>query len=118
MRRILVLLFSSFFALSILATPVSLRLRPKLGDIDDGPIGHSIPKAPLRPITVYIDGFVLTFPESHPECTVRLVNSEGIAYEESVSETTNSISLPGTLSGEYTIQLLLGNWIFEGEIEL
>lgn len=118
MRRILVLLFSSFFVLSILATPTGVYLRPKIGDIDDGPIGHSIPKTPLRPITVYIDGLVLTLPESHPECIVRLVNSEGIAYEESVSETTNVITLPSTLSGEYTIQLLMGNWIFEGEIEL
>ena len=118
MRRLFILLVSSLFIMSTLATPVGLRLRPKFGDIDDGPIGHSIPKTPLRPITVYIDGWVLTLPESHPECIVRLVNSEGIAYEESVSETTNVITLPSTLSGEYTIQLLMGNWIFEGEIEL
>lgn len=36
MRRILVLLFSSFFALSIWATPTGVYLRPKIGDIDDG----------------------------------------------------------------------------------
>ncbi len=36
MRRILVLLFSSIFVLSILATPTGVYLRPKIGDIDDG----------------------------------------------------------------------------------
>jgi len=41
MRRILVLLFSSIFALSIWATPTGVYLRPKIGDIDDGPIEES-----------------------------------------------------------------------------
>lgn len=82
------------------------------------PIGTGKQRTPIQPPTVYIEDYTLSFSAFEEDCTIQLLEDSGVVYSDVILAGTTSYSLPGTLSGEYTIQLLLGNWIFEGEIEL
>ncbi len=86
--------------------------------IDPSAIGHQTHKAPPKNAVVYLEDYTLSFSAFEEDCTIQLLDDSGVVYSDVIPAGITSYSLPGTLSGEYTIQLLLGNWIFEGEIEL
>ena len=44
--------------------------------------------------------------------------NETVVYSTVVSESETTVVLPSTLSGNYEIVLVMGNWMFTGWIEL
>ena len=65
---------------------------------------------------VYIDGYVLTFDESCVGDTLQLVQNGVVVYSAVI--TSDEVELPATLEGEFELQIIHGNWLFYGDIEL
>ena len=77
------------------------------------------PKSPIQPPTVYIEDYVLTFMAGHPEYVLNIKDEDGdVVYTTTVWSTDTEVILPSTLSGDYEIELIMGNWLFTGWIEL
>lgn len=88
-------------------------------EVDDQPMNNGRPKAPMRPPVVYIEDYVLTFMTDHPEYIINIKDEDGeIVYSTVVTSAETLITLPSTLSGDYVIELTMGNWKFTGWIEL
>ena len=77
------------------------------------------PKSPVYPPTVYLENHTLTFSTTHPEYILYIKDeNETVVYSTVVSESETTVVLPTTLSGNYEIVLVMGNWMFTGWIEL
>ena len=86
---------------------------------DGTSVGNNLPKSPIQPPVVYIDDYTLTFSADHPEYVLTIKNEESeVVYTTVVSSAETQVLLPTTLSGEYQIELAMGNWLFTGWIEL
>lgn len=86
---------------------------------DDMPIGHENPKAPIRAPKVYIEDYTLLFAVDHPDYILNIMDEDGaVVYSTVVYSTQTQVVLPSTLSGDYEIQLVMGNWLFTGWINL
>jgi hypothetical protein len=89
------------------------------GDIDIMPIGHGYGKSPMRPPVVYIEDYTLTFAVDHPDYVLTIKDEDGVTvYSTTVFSAQTEVILPSTLSGDYEIQLVMGNWLFTGWINL
>jgi len=85
--------------------------------IDKNPIGNQTPKSPMRPPLVYIEDHTLTFSADHPDYILIIKDEDGEeVYTTMVFSAETLVSLPSTLSGDYEIQLQVGNWLFTGLI--
>ena len=106
------LLCTSIGAKTIVPLSVSI-------DDDDMPIGHGLGKTPMRPPVVYLDDHTLSFVTGHPDYTL-IIKDEGgdVVYTTTVFSAETEVVLPSTLSGDYEIQLTMGNWLFTGWINL
>ena len=86
---------------------------------DDQPLGNGFPRSPIEVPLVYIDDHTLTFAVGHPDYTLIIKDEDGtVAYSTVVYSTETLVTLPSTLSGDYEIQLVMGNWLFTGWISL
>ena len=87
--------------------------------IDNNPIGHSVPKSPIEPPTVYLEDGELTFEVGHPDYALTIKDEDGdVVYTTVVTSSQTTDVLPSTLSGNYVIELVMGNWLFTGYIML
>ena len=77
-----------------------------------------IPRTPIQPPAVYLEDYTLSFDAFEEDCVIKLLDEGEVVYEVDIPAGSTSVILPSTLSGEYTLQLFKGNWVFEGEIEL
>ena len=80
------------------------------------------PKAPMHAPEVYLEGHTLSFSYNNGY-TLELVEisedgDEVTAYTEMIPAGVMTWQLPATLSGDYTLRLVYGNWAFVGDIEL
>ena len=84
------------------------------------PIGSEKPsRNPVDIPTVYINDYTLTFEVNHPEYVLYIKDEyETVVYSTVVTSATTEVVLPSTLSGNYEIDLIWGNWCFWGYIEL
>lgn len=83
------------------------------------PISHGNPKSPMQPPTVYIDGYTLLFADDHPEYVLNIKDEDSdVVFSTVVYSSQTQVILPSTLSGEYELQLIRGQFIFYGFIEL
>ena len=81
------------------------------------PVTNGIPKSPMRPPLVYIEDHTLTFSADHPDYLLIIKDEDGEeVYTTTVFSAETLVSLPSTLSGDYEIQLQMGNWLFTGWI--
>ena len=88
-------------------------------DEKDIPIGNGYPKSPMRPPVVYIEDHTLAFVADHPEYILNIKDEDGeVVYSTVVYSTLTQVTLPSILSGEYVIELTMGNWKFTGFINL
>lgn len=88
-------------------------------DDDEKPIGHSTPKTPIETPKVYIEDYTLSFGINHPEYILNIKDeNNNVVYSTVVPSTQTQVSLPSTLSGNYEIHLVMGNWLFMGWITL
>lgn len=86
---------------------------------NDQPLGPGNPKAPMRPPVVYLDDHTLSFVVGHPNYTLIIKDEVGnVVYTTTVFSAQTEVVLPSTLSGDYEILLVMGNWLFTGWIEL
>ena len=86
---------------------------------DPSPIGHLPEKSPIQPPTVYIQDYTLTFTVDHPEYVLYIKDeNDVVVYTTTVYSTDTQVVLPSTLSGEYKIELVMGNWLFTGYLIL
>ena len=86
---------------------------------DDQPIGNGTPRNPIEVPLVYIDDYTLTFEAYHPDYTLIIKDEDGdVVYSTTVFSAQTQVVLPSTLSGDYEIQLVMGNWLFTGWINL
>ena len=89
------------------------------GDIDDTPIGHGHGRPSIEMPLVYIDDYTLTFAIDHPDYVLIIKDEDGVVvYNTTVFSAQTEVILPSTLSGDYEIQLVMGNWLFTGWINL
>ena len=87
--------------------------------IDNSPIGNQMPKTPVRPPLVYIEDHTLSFAVDHPDYVLTLKDEDGdVVYTTTVYSTETLVTLPSTLSGDYEVNLVMGNWLFTGWINL
>ena len=87
--------------------------------IFDGPIGNQMPRGPIKPPMVYLEDMTLTFVADHPEYVLYIKDEdEEVVYSAVVTSTETEVTLPSSLCGTYEIQLVMGNWMFTGWIEL
>jgi len=80
------------------------------------------PKAPMHAPEVYLEDHTLSFSYNNGY-TLELIDTsmgdEGtVVYTAVIPEDVLTWQLPATLSGNYTLRLIFGNWAFVGEIEL
>jgi hypothetical protein len=114
-----VLLLMCFLALS--SNPAhAKREQIVLGTsiIDQNPNIPGKGKAPLRVPVVYIDGYLLCLPPSHPEYIINIVQDDEIVFTSVIPEGVTEYELPNYLCGECEIQFVCGNFCFIGMIFL
>ena len=117
MRKLFLFLFGAF----ILSTDVSAQVLVPLtvSIIDEQPGGNGQPKTPVLAPKVYIDDYTLLFEVNHPEYVLNIKDeNDNVVYSTVVSSTQTQVVLPSTLSGNYQIELVMGNWLFTGWINL
>ncbi len=80
--------------------------------------GH-FPKTPVLPPSVSLDDHTLYFNTPCDGCTLKVVDSNDVVvYTTVISTGATFLALPSTLSGEYELQIIRGNYCFWGVIEL
>ena len=96
------------------------ELVPLTVSIDDNtPIGNGYGRPSIEVPLVYIEDYILTFEAYHPEYVLTIKDEDGsVVYSTVVYSTETLVTLPSTLSGDYEIQLVMGNWLFTGWISL
>ena len=88
-------------------------------EVDDQPMNNGHPKAPMRPPVVYLENYILTFVAGHPDYELFIKDEDGeVVYSTVVTSAETLVTLPSFLSGDYVIELTMGNWKFTGWIEL
>ena len=86
---------------------------------DEQSLGPGYPKTPITAPKVYIEDYTLLFEVNHPEYVLNIKDEDNnVVYSTVVSSTQTQIVLPSTLSGDYQIELVMGNWHFTGWINL
>ena len=113
-------LFLLLFALSLsMGANASHKIPFVTGIIDDMPSGNGYPKSPMRPPVVYIEDYTLSFVADHPDYILNIKDEDGeVVYSTTVFSAMTQVTLPSILSGDYEIELLMGNWKFTGWIGL
>ena len=114
----LFLMFVSAFVISTslfakVAIPFSVHYE------DDLPIMHGPGRGPVEVPLVYIEDNTLTFEVNHPDYVLTIKDEDGdVVYTTTVFATDTEVILPSTLSGDYQIELVVGNLLFKGWINL
>ncbi len=121
MRRIIFVLVLMVMALysgaktQIVNEEISLQVR-----FDDPTNGHEpFSKSPITVPTISLDDHTLYLDTPCDGCTLNIVDGSGVVVYTTVIPTgTTSLVLPATLSGEYELQIISGNYLFHGTIDL
>lgn len=115
------LLFTILVILLLSARVEAMNLVPLIVYFNENeqPIGNDYPKTPIEVPKVYIDDYTLLFETNHPEYILNIKDeNNNVVYSTVVPSTQTQVSLPSTLSGNYEINLVMGNWLFTGWINL
>ena len=117
MKKLLFLALS-IFMMSTSALAWKLVPLTIYGD-DETPIGHGGARGPIEAPSVYIEDYSLSFEANHPDYVLYIKDEDGeVVYTTTVYSAVTLVTLPATLSGDYEIELVYGNWIFSGYISL
>ena len=114
------LLFSSLFILFMNVSAMAwdpITFTVNFDDEQPGGNGHG--KTSMWPPMVYIEDYTLLFENDHPEYVLYIKDEdEVVVYSTVVTSATTEVVLPSTLSGDYVIELITGDRLFTGRIEL
>ena len=99
-------------------TPLVFNVTPRTpGDDDDS--GHTLPRTPIAPPTVAINGHTLYLYSGCDNTEIVLIgDNETEVYSTYVLEGTTQVQLPSVLQGTYELRILRGQYMFYTEIEL
>ena len=87
--------------------------------IDPTVVHHPLPKSPIVPPSIGIEGDTLYIYGGCVDDTLQLVDTDDtVVYSEEITDSISEIILPESLSGEYELQILQGNFCFYAVIEL
>ena len=117
----LLLLFCMLMPCAVIQAQVSVQRQISFicQGIHHGSIGHNQPRSPINPPTVYLEDQALTFVADHPEYVLYIKDEdEEVVYSAVVTSAETEVTLPTYLSGTYEIELVMGNWLFTGWIDL
>ena len=117
MKKLLFLALS-IFMMSTSAFAWKLVTLTVNGDDETG-LGNGHPRGPIEAPTVYIEDYSLSFEANHPDYVLYIKDEDGdVVYTTTVYSFMTLVPLPYTLSGDYEIELVYGNWLFTGNISL
>ena len=118
MKKLLLMIVGAFMLSTSLWAKELVPLSVSIED-DNKPIGHDTPRTPIEPPLVYIEDYTLTFAIGHPDYVLIIKDEDGVVvYNTTVFSAQTEVILPSTLSGDYEINLVMGNWLFTGWIAL
>ena len=114
------LIFTTVF---LLANPLlAADLIPLfVGIVKDKTSGVQNPKSPssMEPPVVYLEDYTLNFDTFEEQCTIQLLNGNGVVvFSSMIPVGATSFLLPTSLEGEYLLQIVQGNYCFYGYINL
>ena len=117
MKKILLMIVSAFMLSTSLfakeVVPFTVHYE------DDQPAGTGYGRSPIEVPLVYIEDYTLTFSVGHPDYTLIIKDEDSnVVYTTTVFSTDIEVILPSTLSGDYEVNLVMGNWLFTGWINL
>ena len=119
MRKVFIIFVIALLIGADSVSAQSLPIEFEVSIFDNKPVGHPTPKTPINPPTVYIEDYTLTFAVDHPEYVLYIKDeNDVVVYTTVVSSAETQVTLPTTLSGDYKIELVMGNWLFTGFITL
>ena len=102
-------------AQNVMGLPISLEVN----FINPSGTINQKPRTPIDPPTVYLEDYTLTFEADHPEYILYIKDEDdAVVYSTVVSTTVTEVVLPSYLSGDYEIDLIMGDWLFTGWINL
>lgn len=118
MKKLLLMIVGAFMLSTSLWAKTIVPLSVNIED-DPQPLGHGHGRGPIEVPLVYIEDNTLTFEVNHPDYVLTIKDEDGdVVYTTTVFTTDTEVILPSTLSGDYEINLLMGNWLFTGWINL
>ena len=116
MKKLVILLFA---LLSLVMAKANEKVEFKSQLLQGASIGHGYPKSPIQPPTVYIEDHTLSFAVDHPDYLLNIKDEDGnVVFSTVVWSAQTEVVLPSSLSGDYEIELVMGNWLFSGWINL
>ena len=105
--------FATSFALGEPTKPLPLK------PTNQGGAYNPFPRGPIAIPEVYLEDNELSFDSSLEGCTVRLLDEdETVVFTVVISTGQTSVTFPTTLTGTYELQIVSGDLIFYGYIEL
>lgn len=73
--------------------------------VDEASLGNQVPRSPMQPLTISIEGNVLYLYGQFDDITLKLVGAQGVVYTDEVAAGAYETCLPSDLSGSYELQL-------------
>jgi hypothetical protein len=117
MRKLFFILMSCFMLNTHMMAKEPVQLSSH--KIDNTPLGDGPAKSPVVPPCVYIEDYTLSFEAYHPDYALIIKDEDdNVVYTTSVWSSQTEVVLPSTLTGDYEINLVMGNWLFTGWISL
>lgn len=118
MKKILLMIVGAFLLSTSLWAKTIVPLSVSIEE-NEQPGTNGYPRSPIEVPLVYIEDYTLTFAVDHPDYVLIIKDEDGIVvYSTIVYPTQTEVILPSTLSGDYEVNLVMGNWLFIGEINL
>ena len=125
MKKLLIVIVAVFALLSFAngatnrcndGIPIPLSI---IGNNDDD-VQNGLPKSPETSLTVYLDNYTLYFADAFSEVVaIELKDASGtVVYSTNLPIGTQTLVLPATLSGTYTIYIYVGGLCYYGQISL
>ena len=117
-NKLLALVFATMLSIThVYADPIDLFLQVQFEDPQNPQGGN--PRSPVAMPEFYLDGYTLTAGSYTVGSTVELKDEDGdVVFTSYIYVEGDTITLPSTLSGTYTIEVTRGSLTFVGEIEL
>ena len=118
MKKFLLMIVGAFMLSTSLWAKTIVPLSVNIEE-NDQPGGNGNPRTPIEVPLVYIEDYTLSFETNHPDYTLIIKDEDGtVVYTTNIFSTDIEVILPSTLSGDYEVNLVMGNWLFTGLIEL
>ena len=120
-KRVFLFLCIVTMLLTLPVSPLAAQRRIpfSIGYVDPTEPGVQFPKSTVIAPTVYIDGYALMFDTPCDGCTLQLVDEDNdVVYSIVIPVGTTTLYLPTDLEGTFELQIICGEWLFYGEIEL